>query len=321
MNIWTLKNSLGMSVEILSYGARITSIRYPMSNSHQEVLLSYPNITYIYDDSAYLNALVGRVANRIEAAQFTLSDSLVKLNANERGHCLHGGQQSFSHRDWELAEHSSRHILLALHSPDGDNGFPGAVDLTVRFSLAEDNRLRIEYCAEVEQTTPIDLTHHLYFTLGCSDIGQLQLSSPNGHRLLKNSDGISTGEASPFHAITSCRIAQLPFINDWTTLDDYVTFDELASHNTRASQGVKLSLYNPENGLAMNMQSSNLGVQFYSGGGLSAPLRANQGISIEPHGYPNAVNRDDFPTCLVTPDKPYQHFIEYHFEQLAQGVH
>ena len=169
--LFTLQNTQGMRVQFTDWGATWTSCCVPVNGELREVLLGCKLEAYPVQQ-AYLGTSVGRYANRIANAQFTLNDKTVVLTANQGKHQLHGGVSGFDKRRWALEKCGENFVCFSLHSADGDQGFPGNVDVTVTYTLTEENSVIIEYAGKSDQDTALNLTNHAYFNLNDAQHGK-----------------------------------------------------------------------------------------------------------------------------------------------------
>jgi aldose 1-epimerase len=167
---YTLTNPRGMAVRILNYGGTITGILVPdKSGVKGDVVLGFDSLSgYLQADNPYIGALIGRYANRLARAQFTLDGKRYAVGANDHGNSLHGGWKGFDKKIWTvtiLDSEKESAIKLTYDSPDGEEGYPGNLHVEVVYSLLEDNALKIVYSAVCDKPTPINLTNHSYFNL------------------------------------------------------------------------------------------------------------------------------------------------------------
>ena len=163
-----LKADGGLDVTLHNLGATLQSIRVPTADGPVEVLLGYPDANDYADDPFFLGCTVGRYAGRIDSGRFELGGRVHELDRNdkEHGHCLHGGSGGFHSKYWLVDEDpNSNAVLYRIESPDGDQGFPGRLKVTVRYSLVSSMVLQIDYFAEAESDTVVNLTNHAYFNL------------------------------------------------------------------------------------------------------------------------------------------------------------
>ena len=221
-----LTNKRGLKIHICDYGARIASIKYSTDNAADthdsiELLTTHHDIynqQYWLNDPQYLGATVGRVANRVRGGNFKIGDREYQLTTNDKRHCLHGGVNALSSRVWEINHQTRRSdfVELSIHSANGEQGFPGDVGLSVQYQLTEDNRLEIQYFADVSETTPINITSHPYFCLGASSLDELYLSIVADNVLTIDAENIPTGN------LTSVEGSRFDFRS-------YVPFNTLAT--------------------------------------------------------------------------------------------
>ena len=213
----TLTAEGGLQAQILTFGAVIRDLSLPMAaGGRQSLVLGFPTFDPYPVHSPYFGALVGRYANRIGGGRFTLGGQTHVLDRNEAGTTsLHGGSVGFATRVWDIADHSDCHVTLSLLSPDGDQGFPGTLQVTCRYTLWPDNRLEVALRARTDRPTPVNLTQHSYFNLdGGPDVSDHLLAvhadsfTPVGH------DKIPTGEVlsvagTPFDLRQDRRLGDL----------------------------------------------------------------------------------------------------------------
>src|SRR5579863_8638082 len=177
--LYTLRNSSGMEVTITNYGGTVTTIKAPDRNKNfEDVVLGFDSLDGYTSkaNTGYFGALFGRYANRIAHGTFTLDGKQYHIPTNEGPNTLHGGNIGFNKRVWDSKEVSSPHgAALELHylSPDGEEGFPGNLNVTVRYTLANDNSLRIDYTATTDKDTVLNLTNHSYFNLAGAGKGKI----------------------------------------------------------------------------------------------------------------------------------------------------
>ena len=171
----SLTNKNGMRVEIINFGARVKSIKFRVNNILTEMTLGYGTAEEYLNDDVYLGATCGRVCNRIAGGKFELDGCQYQLPLNDGENCLHGGDNNFSLRYWQIDRQTINHssVTLLLVSDHGDQGFPGTLNMSVTYELRADNKLSIQYSANTDLTTLINLTNHAYFNLGEKDCESL----------------------------------------------------------------------------------------------------------------------------------------------------
>src|SRR5699024_2928832 len=195
-------NDRGMKVAITNYGGRIVSWLAPdTEGNYDDIVLGFNSIYgYLNANEVYFGALIGRVANRIDGGKFTLKDSTYSLPTNDASNTLHGGPGGFHNVVWKAKQLNDQRLVLQYFSKDGEEGFPGNLNVQVRYILTDDNELNIDYTAVTDKPTPVNLTNHVFFNLGGAASGTI-----NNHELMINADRytpvdsslIPTGELVP----------------------------------------------------------------------------------------------------------------------------
>jgi aldose 1-epimerase len=306
---YSLQAENGLAIELLDYGATLRSIRVPTGQGAVEVLLNYPDVQDYLGDPFFLGKTIGRYAGRIEAAKFELNGELRLLDRNdhEYGHCLHGGAGGFHSRFWTVDEDPrSSAVAFRLESPDGDQGFPGNLTVTVRYSLVNDMCLQIDYFAESDADTVINLTNHAYFNLNGdhSHIGNHQvwinseLYLPMGPDMLPTGD-IANVKGTVFDFRSKAEIGQRLAMSA-TQLELAGGFDHFFMLNKAMKYpAIAASLASPETGIRLKLYSSRPGVQFYTGNNLEGPFPRQSGVCLEFQNAPNAPNTEGFPSPLL----------------------
>ena len=316
-----LQSSDGLRIAITNAGAAWMSCRVPVNGAAREVLLGYETPGDYLTQPGYLGAIVGRHANRIAGARFELDGQTFQLQANEGEHQLHGGPAGFHRQLWEVISHEADRLELALTSPDGDQGFPG--ELQVRATYRIQPPLTVTVTIEATTTAPTlcNLTSHAYFNLD-GDAADIR-----GHRLQIAADGylpvradlIPTGEqaavaGTPFDFREPRRIGEalaalaasgaVPRCHDHCWLD--------ASAN----------LWSGDGALALQLRSTAPGLQFYAGEFLprtpdrhGRPYAAHAGLALEPQALPDSPHHPEWPqkNAVLRPGETYRHEITYRF--------
>ncbi len=293
-------------VALLNLGCITQSWRLAPWRPDRSAVLGYRDAQSYLNNPPYFGAIVGRVANRIAGARFTLNGKVYHVSANESGNTLHGGQNGISHQIWAMEKDGADAVQFTLHSKDGDQGFPANVWFTVMVSLHK-NTLTYDMTAQVNAPTPINMTQHNYYNLqGSGTLDGHHVHIPSSQILDADAHGIPTASRSvsggPLDFTKPRKLEKAQH----QTLDAHYCFDAPTS---------TISLRNNETHL--DMTTDQVGAQIYTSGKLTpnAPPFGSQvhdmfsGICIEPQGYPNALNRPDFPPILVTPDAPYRNTI------------
>ena len=307
----------GLEVEVLEYGATVRRLGFPAPEGLRQAILGYDGLKGYERGAAYVGALVGRVANRVGGGRFELDGSAVQLSVNEPPNTLHGGAVGFGKRVWRLEDVAAdgRSAALAYHSPDGEEGFPGAVDVRAVFTLTAADTLQIDYEARTLAATPINLSHHLYFNLA-ADASATILD----HTLQIAADGytpvadglIPTGAVapvagSPFNLRQGLRVDEaLARGGDRFALADGLDFNWALD----PAAEVALTLQAPD-GATLGLSTDQPGMQVYSGQRLDAPFVQHGALAIEPQAFPDAVNHPAFPDTVLRPGQVYRRSSRY----------
>lgn len=313
-----LINSFGMQVDILNFGARIAAIKFPVNGQPTDMILSYDDNEDYLNDAFYLGATCGRVCNRIDQASFSIAGREYVLEKSDGENCLHGGIDTFAHRYWQVTHQSPQAVTLVLHSADGDQGFPGAVDIQVTYTLTDDNALTIDFVANTNMATPINLTNHAYFNLGEADARSLTLQINAPHYLALNKRNIPTGELVPVaNTDFDFNTARVIGAVEATTHDAQVIerrgFDHCFALVKRLPEQPAATLTSAKNQLSMTLYTDQKAVQLYSGAYLSTPFQAYQGLCLEAQNFTDAVNHPSFPNTVLEPAQQYRQRIAFAF--------
>ncbi|MSP53595.1 MAG: galactose mutarotase [Gammaproteobacteria bacterium] len=300
---YTLVNRHNMSITIGQIGAVIQSVKLPDGT---ELVLGFENLAdYKTKNTAYLGVIVGRICNRIANAKFKINDLNYQLEKNEYGkNCLHSGSTALHQVSWDIVEANERVVKLHYFSPSGEAGFPGNLDIYVTYQLDDNNALQIDYHATTDQTTPLDLTNHTYWNLAGSGQAVVQQEAKfySSRYLETDSEQIPTGQ------VLSTQNTALDFHN-WQKigkdLDHYFILD-----NPERILRLAAEFRDPQTRRGLQVYTDQHGFQFYTGNHLTQ-FPQYGGFCVETHNYPNAVNQLSFPSCVITPEKPYRHTTVY----------
>jgi len=321
-HLYTLTSG-SFSATISSYGGVLIFFAGPDRNGEiANVVLSCKTLGEYEDNATYFGAIIGRVANRIANAQFTLDGKEYSLDKNDHNmQTLHGGFNGFNKRLFDVYVDDNAiepTLQLSLESEEGDMGFPGKMNLLVTYSLSDKGDLTISYKADVDKRTPINLTNHAYFNLkGTGDILNHQLFLNCDRYLPVNEHLIPTGEIAP--------VAHTPF--DFTTAKPIIKDIEACGgydHCMIAKEGSDITtpiavVKEPESGRVMKVYTSMEAVQFYSGNFLDGTAKNPLGEPYEKHGgfcletqhYPDAVNQPNFPSTIYDKNNSFVHTTIY----------
>lgn len=317
-----------MSAEICNYGARVTKLNVPDRNGEMaDVVLSFDTLEEIITKETYFNATCGRFANRIRHAEFTLGGEKYQLAANNGPNSLHGGVEGFDTKTWMVKSVSDSKIELNYLSPDGEEGYPGNLDVTVTYEVSEDNELKIHYEATTDKATVIGLTNHSYFNLKGAGEGLV-----HDHFLQLNADfrtaldefTCPTGEVlkvdnTPYDfrnpTLLAHRIHNPVFASNRGLDDNWVIRRE--QPGVLANAGY---IYEPASGRKMEVLTTQPGVQVYTGnwvgkqiGKYGKTYEEQCAICLETQGFPASPNFPHFPNTVLRPGEKYDEWCIYKF--------
>jgi len=295
-------------VAILSLGCITQDWRVAHQGAEVPVVLGYEHPQHYIGQSESLGAIVGRVANRISNADFTLAEKRYRLPANIPPHHLHSGPTGLGHQNWDM-EGDDHTVRLRYHSPDGEGGYPGAVDFQVVISLAN-NRLTYDMTATVDRPTPINLAQHSYYNLmgGAAAIWDhcLQINAEATTAL--DADLIPTGAIEPVagKGLDFCEMRRLGTADPAHLGSD-------SNFVLGPAKGPNATLSAP-NDLTLKLWTDQPGLQLYTGASLhcqNPPLAGQKhapfhGVCLEAQQFPDAPNRPEFPSIIAKPDHPYR---------------
>ncbi|MEA1064471.1 galactose-1-epimerase [Erwinia sp. HR93] len=327
--ISTLRNAGGMVVTLMDWGATLLSCRVPLSNgSVRETLLGCASPEAYQNQSAYLGATVGRYANRIANAQFTLNGQQITLAANQGPNQLHGGPGGFDKRRWRVLQQNESEAVFALESLDGDQGFPGECRVTAHYRVTEDNRLEIEYRAQVTQACPVNLTNHAYFNLddNQNDVREHELQVFADSYLPIDASGIPTQGLCPVENTGFDFRRPKPIIQDFLKDEGQQIVNGYDHAFLLTARGdvshPAAQVWSSDKRLKMTVYTSAPALQVYTGNFLAGtPAReqgeyANwQGLALESEFLPDSPNHPEWPqpNVMLAPEQEYVSITHYCF--------
>jgi aldose 1-epimerase len=314
-----MKNANGVTVNVTNYGGAIVSLAVPGKDGNmRDVVLGFDSLDGYLVNKPFLGVLVGRVANRIGNAKFTLDGKEYKLEANDGANHLHGGSHGFNTLVWDAAQ-TDNSIILTLYSPDGDSGYPGDVTAKVTYTLTDANAFRIDYHAETSGRTVCNLTNHSYFNLQNSgEIYKHELQINADYVTAVGDDLIPTGELKPVkgtaYDFNSSKLIGCDIENVGLGYDDNFVI-------TSREDNIAAVAYSPESGITMTVKTNSPGIQLYTGNFLDGTAIGKNGVPVTKHSafcpetqfFPDSINQPAFTPCILEKGKPQDFFTEFTF--------
>jgi aldose 1-epimerase len=312
-----MTNDSGACVEIINYGATVVSVFVPDRNGIPgNVVLGYEDFNQYMQNSPLLGATVGRVANRITGARFTLNGVTYNLDKNDGRNSIHGGINGFHKKifDYHIENES---LILSATSRDGEGGFPGNLNFSVKYAFSNDNELTIEYTASSDKITPVNFTNHSYFNLsGKKTVVTDDELKVNATRYAESdNEFLPTGRILPL-AETAFDFREYTRISDRMTMknDNLKGYNAYFFKNKNLGANVPLASFrNIASGRVMDTYTSMPGVLIYTGDFLSGTFSPFEGVCFEAQYPPDAVNHPHFSQNILHPGEMKKDFIKYHF--------
>ncbi len=312
----------GIEADVLSYGGIIEALRVPDRQGRvASVVLGLPSLDQYVRVSPYFGAAVGRYANRIARGRFALDGREYQLACNDGANAMHGGTVGFSRRVWDVADAGPARVTLRRTSPDGEEGYPGALDVTVAYSV-EPGALRIDYAAETDRPTVLNLTNHSYFNLAGEGGGSVL-----GHLLRINADAFLPADAGQIPTGELRPVAGTPFDFLMPTLigarireGDPQLVQALGYDHCWALRGgvadaprLAVRATDPASGRVLEVLTTEPGVQVYTGNRLTGSLvgpsgrafRSGDGFCLETQHFPDSPNQPGFPSTVLRPGERF----------------
>ena len=349
VELFTLRNANGVVTQITNYGGRVVNLFVPdRDGNFEDIVLGYSDLNgYLNSNEIYYGTLIGRYGNRIAKGQFILNDSLYVLATNNGPNHLHGGPGGFHNVVWDAVQQDDRTLLLSYLSVDGEEGYPGNLQVNVTYELTDDNELKIQYWATTDKPTHVNLTHHSFFNLKGAGEGDV-----NDHLLRINANYftpvdiglIPTGEIAPvegtpfdFRQLTPIGdrvngdhqqlVYGLGYDHNWvlSPASDEMAFaendDELKTPYVYEDLTFAAKVVEPASGRTMEVYTNEPAIQFYGGNFLNGSDTGKYGkvysyrgaLCLETQHYPDSPNQPAFPSTRLNPGEEYYSVCVYKF--------
>lgn len=327
-HLYLLENKNGVKAYLTDYGAALVRILVPDKNNElRDVVLGYDDTAGYEQGDVFFGATVGRNANRVGGAHVEIAGKVYKLEKNDNDNNLHSGTHYYNKRLWDVVEQADDHVAFVLHSPDGDQGYPGAFDMHVTYTLDDSNELTIHYVAVPDQDTVINMTNHSYFNLNGHASGTVL-----GHKVTVNADSFTPADAYsiPTGEIRSVEGTPMDFRSGRVLGDDIDTdyeplrFGSGYDHNWVLKNEGRFDkvaeVASEESGIVMEVYTDLPGVQIYTAnfvdgepGKDGASYIKRSAVCLETQYFPDAVHHENFPQPLCRKGEKYDTRTAYRF--------
>ena len=323
--LFTLQNNNGTTVTISNYGGTVTSFVTPDKNGKKSsIIIGFDSLHSYLQHPPYFGALIGRYGNRIGDAKFTLDGTTYKLAANDGKNHLHGGLKGFDKVVWDatIPNDSIPSLTLKYLSKDGEEGYPGNLQVTVQYTLTDEDGLQIEYSAITDKATPVNLTNHSYFNLS-GDVSNTILNE----KLMIDADNYTPVDSTliPTGEIKSVKGTPFDFTSPKLIGRDIDSVKGGYDHNwvlnRETVDGLELaaSVYEPQSGRYMEVLTTQPGIQFYGGNFFDGKHKGKSGktynyretFALETQHFPDSPNQPNFPSTILRPGEKFHSVTKY----------
>ncbi|RUR54695.1 aldose epimerase family protein [Vreelandella populi] len=334
VDVYQLTNANGIELRVANYGGTILSLKTPDREGNvDDIVLGFDSLDeYLSDEyqqaNPYFGAIIGRYGNRIAEGQFTLEGETYTLATNDGDNHLHGGQQGFDRVLWQaepFENDEGKGLVLRYTSDDGEEGYPGRLETEVTYTLTDDDTLIVDYRAETDKATPINLTQHSYFNLkgeGSDSIldHQLMLNAdvftPVSESLIPTGE-LQSVEGTPFDFTQATPIGErIEQDNEQLSFGGGYDHNFVLNRDSAESGDLVMAakVWEPQSGRVLEIETTEPGIQFYSGNFLTGDLTGKSGqaypqrsgFALETQHFPDSPNQDTFPNTILEPGETYR---------------
>jgi len=328
VHLYTLTNSKGMRVKLIDYGAITVGVEVPDSDGNvTDVTLGYDTLDGWLGSPSYFGATVGRYANRIAGGTFELDGKTYELATNDGENHLHGGEKGFDKRLWDaetVETDDGAGVRFTRTSPDGEEGYPGTLQVTALYTLTDRNEFKVEFTATTDAPTIVNLVHHSYWNLRGPANGDVL-----GHELMLHAhkytpvdEGlIPTGELKPVEDTPFDFTEAKPIGRDIGKVEGGYDHNFVLNEYEPGKVRLAARVHEPTTGRVMEIRTDQPGIQFYSGNFLDGSVtgkddvayKKHYGFCLETQHYPDSPNQPDFPSVVLRPGETYKHVMIHKF--------
>jgi aldose 1-epimerase len=330
LKLYSLANANGIKMDVTNYGGRIVTLFTPdKTGKLADIVLGYDSLKEYLTGNLYFGSLIGRYGNRIAKGRFSLNGKEYQLALNNGANALHGGPKGFHQVYWKVVSSSTKSVSMTYRSVDGEENYPGNLNVTVTYTLTDTNELVVDYEAKTDQETVINLTHHSFFNLAGAGSGDIL-----NHEMTINADEFTPVDSTLIPTGELRKVKGTAF--DFTVphrigeridqSDDQLKFGKGYDHNfvlrkTAGEFSLAASVTEPVSGRSMEVWTTEPGLQFYSGNFLNGkdvgkgtkayPLRS--AFCLETQHFPDSPNHSNFPSTVLKPGETYKQKTAYKF--------
>jgi len=319
VDLYTLTNAHGLVAKVATYGTIITELHVPDRKGELgDVVLGFDNLEQYLKGHPYFGATVGRVANRIAKGRFTLDGKSYSLATHNGPNHLHGGLKGFDKKVWKAEPQAGAAVNFGYTSPDGEEGYPGTLAVTVAIALTDANELRLDYTATTDKATPVNLTNHSYFNLaGEGSALDHELMIAADYSTPRDAALIPIGEIAPVKGTPLDFTTARPIGSQFARLHNSpIGYDDnFVLRGSGNGLALAARAFEPKSGRVMEVHTTQPGVQFYTANYLNGSLTGKRGIAYGQHSafcletqhFPDSVNQPKFPSVILRPGQTYRH--------------
>ncbi|MCX5634138.1 MAG: galactose mutarotase [Phycisphaerae bacterium] len=327
IEFFILKNKTGLKAKLISFGATLVSLEVPdKSGRPADIVLGYDDLAGYMNDKCYFGCTVGRFANRIANAKFTLDGKEYKLAANDGKHHLHGGIRGFNRAPWQgqaFEKDNVCGVIFKYLSPDGEEGYPSNLDVSVTYTLTDDDELQISYEAAADKKTIVNLTNHSYFNLAGHNGGDIL-----SHQIYINADRITVVDGSyiPDGRIRPVEDTEFDLTEPRPIGENIgkfrlgYDFNYILNKPSPAELSYAAKVVEPKCGRVLEIYTTEPAIQFYTGnfldgikGKSGAVYKKYGALCLETQHFPDSPNQPDFPSVALEPGDVYRHLTVHKF--------